>query len=109
MIRFSQVALIQNPSSGNGDESARKAVRSGDVSSTIDGASVSGARFWRSRMVRTMAATLRSVPARGSTTGYCQSVFFEISANASCYFIFCRSVAGDDNIILSSRCLNAPG
>jgi diacylglycerol kinase (ATP) len=27
MIRFSQVALIQNPSSGNGDESARKAVR----------------------------------------------------------------------------------
>jgi diacylglycerol kinase (ATP) len=28
MIRFSQIALIQNPSSGNGDESARKAVRS---------------------------------------------------------------------------------
>jgi diacylglycerol kinase (ATP) len=27
MIRFSQVALIQNPSSGNGDESARRAVR----------------------------------------------------------------------------------
>src|SRR5260370_19017010 len=87
----------------------RRYVIGDDVSTTIAGAFASGVLFWRLEMVLTTAATLLFVPAQSSMMDYCQSVFFEISASESYWFIFCQAVEAGVNIILSSRCSNSPG